>query len=56
MISTIGPVPDKRLLFEAPEFLATPCQVTCEWVRILMFDPWLWTEFVADGWNSVVER
>lgn len=56
MISTIGPVPDKRLLFEAPEFLATPCQVTCEWVWILMFDPWLWTEFVADGWNSVVER
>jgi len=49
---TIGPVPDKRLLFEAPEFLATPCQVTCERVRILTFrDLWLWTGelFVANG-------
>ena len=26
----IGPVPDKMLLFEAPEFPVAPCQVTCK--------------------------
>ena len=57
MIGMISPVPDKSLLFEAPKFLASPCQVTCEQVRILMFhDPWLCTsEFVANEWNSVVK-
>jgi hypothetical protein len=35
MISMIGPVPDKNLFFEAPEF-----QVTCGQVLILKFhDP-----------------
>jgi len=50
-ISMIGPVPDKSLLFEAPEFLAALCQVTRERVQILTFrDLWLWTgEFIEMG-------
>ena len=49
--------PDKTLLFDASEFLAAPCQVTCKRVQISTFcDPWLWMgEFIANGWNSVVE-
>jgi hypothetical protein len=35
MISMIGPVPDKSLLFEALEFLTAPWQVTSEQVQIL---------------------
>jgi len=51
---TIGPVPDKSLLFGALEFL---CQVICEPVWILTCcNPQLWTgEFVVNGWNSMIE-
>jgi len=50
MINKTSSVPDKSLLFEAPEFLAAPCQVTCKQVQILTFhDPQLWTgQFIAN--------